>query len=95
MLEEMIAKKQQLQESSLLCVLAIGPAAEFEKARSSNPFAGHFVCKPRRCVYLLSCVEAAYRFCLHKDKYNRNCLFCFEFGIYICLELERGNYFIK
>jgi hypothetical protein len=70
MLEEMIAKKQQLQESSLLCVLAIGPAAEFEKARSSNPFAGHFVCKPRRCVYLLSCVEAASRFCLHKDKYN-------------------------
>ena len=35
MLEEMIAKKQQLQESSLLCVLAIGPAAaEFEKARA-------------------------------------------------------------
>jgi len=53
MLEEMIAKMQQLQESSLLCVLAIGPAAEFENARSIR----RALCVQTKTVYfLLSCL---------------------------------------
>ena len=70
MLEEMIAKKQQLQESSLLCVLAIGPAAaEFEKARAiRRALCVQMINRPRRCSFCCLVWKKASRFCLHKDK---------------------------